>query len=243
MPIHVQVTRASARVTFDRQDRRNALNAEALEDLDAAMSHALTSGARTLTLTGAGGHFCAGADLAELEDIGFTDRLAQVLTRLCEAPIVTLAVIEGACMGLGMQLALACDIRIVADSAQFALPVARLGLMVDQWTLRRACALIGEGATRHLVLAGAVLSADDAWRLGFAQERGGIEIAEAIATRCGALAPLSQSGSKLGFGGESWLPQHQEVYRSAFERAWASEDLLEGRSAFAERRPPTFRGR
>jgi enoyl-CoA hydratase len=229
-------------LTIDRQERRNALNLAALEELDAAVRAAEEAGARTLVLTGAGGHFCAGADLTELEDVTFTERLAEVLARLAHLPLVTIAAIEGSCMGLGMQLAVACDVRVVDDAARFAIPVARLGLMVDHWTIDRATRLFGEGATRHMVLTGAVLDADDAWRLGFAQVRGGLDAALALAGRAAALAPLTQAGSKIGFEARAERVGDPEAYRAAFHRAWASEDLAEGQRAFTERRPPVFGG-
>lgn len=229
-------------LTIDRQERRNALNLAALEELDAAVRAAEEAGPRTLVLTGAGGHFCAGADLTELEDVTFTERLAEVLARLAHLPLVTIAAIEGSCMGLGMQLAVACDVRVVDDAARFAIPVARLGLMVDHWTIDRATRLFGEGATRHMVLTGAVLDADDAWRLGFAQVRGGLDAALALAGRAAALAPLTQAGSKIGFEARAERVGDPEAYRAAFHRAWASEDLAEGQRAFTERRPPVFGG-
>ena len=211
--------------------------------MHAAIVTAADGGARTIILTGAGGHFCAGADLTELEDVTFTERLAEVLRHLAEMPIVTIAAIEGSCMGLGMQLALASDVRIVADSARFAIPVAKLGLMVDHWTIDRAVRLFGEGATRHMVLTAAVLDADDAWRLGFAQLRGGLDAALEVAARTARLAPLSQSGSKVGFEAAADRSSDPAAYRSAFERAWASADLAEGQRAFTERRSPIFEGR
>jgi enoyl-CoA hydratase len=243
VPIHLDVADRVATVTIDRTHRRNALNLDALEELHGAVAVALGDGARALVITGADGHFCAGADLTELEDVSFTSRLAEVLEHLAAAPVTTVAAIEGSCMGLGMQLAVACDVRVVGDDARFAVPVARLGLMVDHWTIDRVARCWGEGAARHLVLTGAVLDADDAWRLGFAQVRGGLTDAQALAARAAALAPLSQSGSKIGF--DAHHDNHAEVarYEAAFARAWASEDLAEGRRAFAERREPAFRGR
>lgn len=243
MPITTETTAHGTVLTIDRRQRRNALNLEALEDLHAAILDAVTAGTRTLVLTGADGHFCAGADLTELEDVAFTERLAEVLAHLAGLPIVTIAAIEGSCMGLGMQLALACDIRVVADSARFAIPVARLGLMVDHWTIDRAVRLFGEGATRHMTLTAAVLDADDAWRLGFTQERGGLDVALAVAERAAALAPLSQSGSKVGFEARAERGADPAAYRDAFHRAWASRDLVEGQRAFTQRRAPTFEGR
>lgn len=237
----MHATRAGgvATITIDRAERRNALNAAALEDLDEAL-RGLDGEVRALVLTGAGGHFCAGADLAELEDVTFTQHLAGVLDRLAGLPIVTVAAVEGSCMGLGMQLAIACDIRVVADDARFAVPVAKLGLMVDYWTLDRVRRFWGEGAARLMTLTAATLTADDAWRLGFAQARGDLTAAQELAASATGLAPLSQAGTKLGFDCDG--PLEVARYDAAFARAWASEDLHEGRAAFRERRSPEFRG-
>jgi enoyl-CoA hydratase len=241
--IHATSTDRVTTLTIDRQARRNALNLEALEELHAGVVSALDGGARAIVLTGAGGHFCAGADLTELEDVSFTQRLAQVLQHLAAVPVTTVAAVAGSCMGLGMQLALACDLRVVADDARFAVPVSKLGLMVDHWTVDRLARFWGEGPARHMVLTASVLTADDAWRLGFAQVRGGLAEAQSLAATAGALAPLTQAGSKIGF--DTHHDNHAEVarYEAAFARAWASEDLAEGQRAFGERRAPQFRGR
>lgn len=240
MPIHTDLAGHIATITIARPERRNALNEALLGELDGAIA-AVAPRVRALVLTGAEGHFCAGADLTELEDVAFTQHLSGVLDRLASLPIVTVAAISGSCMGLGMQLAIACDLRVVADDARFAVPVAKLGLMVDYWTLDRVRRFWGEGAARLMALTATVLTADDAWRLGFAQARGDLAVATELATTAVALAPLSQEGTKLGFDCDG--PLEVARYDAAFARAWASEDLREGRSAFRERRLPHFAGR
>lgn len=240
VPILSETTDAVTTLTIDRTHRRNALDLTTLEELDAGVRAAVDGDARAIVLTGAGGHFCAGADLTELEDVSFTERLAEVLTHLAGVPITTVAAISGSCMGLGMQLALACDLRVVEDGARFAVPVAKLGLMVDAWTLDRAARFWGEGAARHMVLTAAVLDHEDAWRLGFAQRRGGLDDALDLARSAVPLAPLSQAGSKIGMDTPT---ADDPEYREAFARAWASADLVEGQTAFTERRSPVFEGR
>lgn len=246
MPVHVTDHETVRVLTIDRPERRNALNHDALEEVDAAARGAVADRVRALVLTGAGGHFCAGADLTELEDIAFTRRLAEVLQHLAAVPVTTVAAVDGSCMGLGMQLAVACDLRVVADNARFAVPVARLGLMVDHWTLDRVARFFGEGAARQMVLTGSVLSADDAWRLGFAQARSGaapaLQVALDLARQAADLAPLSQTGSKIGFDTHHDNEDEVRRYADAFEKAWGSKDLVEGRTAFHERRPARFRG-
>ncbi|MEI2779360.1 MAG: enoyl-CoA hydratase-related protein [Tetrasphaera sp.] len=241
MPITSELADSVATITIDRTERRNALNHATLDQLDAAVRRGVGDGARAIILTGAGGHFCAGADLTELEDIAFTRHLAAVLGHLAAAPITAVAAIEGSCMGLGMQLALACDVRVVADSARFAVPVAKLGLMVDHWTVRRLVRFWGEGAARQMILTAAVLDADDAWRLGFAQARGHLATAREIANSAVPLAPITQAAAKVGFEaeGKDQLASFDDLFRAA----WASEDLREGRAAFRARRTPQFHGR
>ncbi|MBD5829786.1 MULTISPECIES: enoyl-CoA hydratase-related protein [Janibacter] len=241
MPIRSHVHGDVHVVTVERPERRNAIDHEHLDALDAAVRAAEQGGARALVLTGAQGHFCAGADLTELEDVAFTERLAEVLGHLASLPVTTVAAISGSCMGLGMQLAVACDVRVATDDARYAVPVARLGLMVDHWTLERVARCWGEGAARHMVLTAAVLDADDAWRLGFVQRRGDLDDALELATSAARLAPLTQAGSKTGL--DARTPDDLARYRDAFATAWASADLQEGRAAFADRRPPTFEGR
>jgi len=240
VPITSSFSGSVATIVIDRQERRNALNTESLDELDAAVGAAVADGARAVIITGAGGHFCAGADLVELEDVAFTRHLGDVLVRLAEQPILTVAAISGSCMGLGMQLALACDVRVVADDAKFAVPVAKLGLMVDHWTIDRLRRFWGEGAARLMTMTAAVLDAEDAWRLGFTQKRGDLAAAQAMAHSAVPLAPLSQAGSKTGFAVHDGPTL--AIYEAAFARAWASDDLREGRAAFTERRAPIFEG-
>lgn len=244
--IRLETADAVATISIERPERRNALNLEAVVALDDAIDQTLeqvTAGEiRCLILTGSDGHFCAGADLKELEDLTFTQRLRIMLDHLAEVPIPVIAAISGSCMGLGMQLALACDVRLATNDARFAVPVAKLGLMVDHWTLGRLASTFGPGAARHLVLTAEVLDAANAHRLGFVQQFGDLDAAVELATRVTGLAPLALAGSKLGL---NLLEQHhrEPAYEVAFGRAWASEDLVEGRRAFSERRPPNFQGR
>ncbi len=97
-------------VTIDRPERRNALDHDALDGLAAALGEATSAGVRALVLTGADGHFCAGADLTGVEDPAFVVRLNEVLEGLRSAPFPTLAAADGAALGAGTQLAVACDL-------------------------------------------------------------------------------------------------------------------------------------
>lgn len=251
---------AVARLTISRPERRNALNHQALDELHdgvrSAAAAASESGVRVLVVTGDDDQFCAGADLKELEDLAFTRALRAVLDDLAALPFPTIAAIAGACMGLGTQIAVSCDLRLATPDARFAVPVAKLGLMVDHWTIQRLAMLVGHSTARWMVLTARPVAAVDAHRIGLVHQlvdvdeaagpgRSVLDAANDLAAEIAILAPLALAGSKLGLdllqpSGEFADPDG--AYRAAFQAAWASEDLIEGRTAFGERRPPVFRG-
>lgn len=226
-------------VTLDRPERRNALDVQACIDLGAATTEAVAAGARALVLQGTVGHFCAGADLATVEDPRFAPALQQALLGLAAAPLVVLAGIEGVCMGGGVQLAVAADLRVVTADARLAVPAARLGLAVDSWTASRLAAAAGPGEAAALLLAAAEISGERAHAIGFAQRLGTPAEARAWAVEVAALAPLTVRAHKLALAGSIDGAEDAEAARLA---AWRSADLQEGKAAFAERRPPRFTG-
>jgi enoyl-CoA hydratase len=241
--IHREDRGPVALLTIDRVERRNALDHEALEQLLDA--HAGTAAARVVVLTGAGGHFCAGADLSGVEDAGFTDLLRRVLATLRDDPRPLIAAVDGVALGAGAQLAVACDLRVATAAARFGVPAARLGLMVDHWTIQRLSLLAGAGPTRAMLLGAETYGGEEAERLGFVQRVGDLEGALGWADEIAALAPLTLAGSKLALN-RLEMPvgrgDDPDVH-DAWTRAWASEDLQEGMAAFRERRRPVFHGR
>lgn len=226
-------------VTIDRQDRRNAVDHEHVEALRAEAAQAVADGCRVLVVTGAGGHFCAGADLKTLEDEGFATVLRGLLDALGDPSIVTLAACDGAALGAGTQLATACDLRVATPAARFGIPAGKLGLMVDASTVARLVATAGEGAATAMLLGAEVLDGERAHSIGLVHRLGDLDDALAWADEVAALAPLSRAGHKLGLR----RPEAAEAYRSAFTAAWASDDLREGRAAFQEKRRSRFEGR
>jgi enoyl-CoA hydratase len=241
--IHHEQRGAVALVTIDRPERRNAVDREALAGLEAAIANAAADAAtRVLVLTGAGGHFCAGADLTGLEDESFAATLRVVLQGLHDASFPTIAAVDGAALGAGTQLAIACDLRVATPAARFGIPAAKLGLMVDHWTVQRLALLAGHGPARSMLLAADVLSGDDAVRLGLAQRSGAIDEALAWATEIAALAPLTIRGHKIALNRLEADVGSDPAVAEAFTRAWGSADLREGLAAFHERRSPAFRG-
>ena len=142
--IHVDAQGPVVTVTIDRPERRNALDLAAVEDLLAAVT-GVPGATRVLVLTGADGHFCAGADLQDVSHEAFQPRLADLLAALRSATFVTLAAADGAALGAGTQLAVACDLRVATPGASFGIPAAKLGLAVDAGTAQRVALLAGQG--------------------------------------------------------------------------------------------------
>jgi enoyl-CoA hydratase len=241
--IHLEDRGPVAVLTIDRAERRNALDHEALDQLLAGL--AATAAARVVVLTGAGGHFCAGADLTGVEDDGFTDRLRQLLAAMRDDPRPLVAAVDGAALGAGTQLAIACDLRVATPQARFGIPAARLGLMVDHWTIQRLSLLAGAGPTRAMLIGAETYDGQDAERLGFVQRVGDLDAALGWADEIAALAPLTLAGLKLALNRLEMPvgPGDDPEVAAAWARAWGSEDLQEGMAAFRERRRPVFHGR
>jgi enoyl-CoA hydratase len=233
-------------VTIDRPERRNALDHDALDGLLGALDAAVGLRSRVLVLTGAAGHFCAGADLTTVEDEGFVAKLHDLLEGLRTASLVTLAAVDGAALGAGTQLAIACDLRLATPGASFGIPAGKLGLMTDQWTVSRLSDVAGQSVARAMLLAAETCSGERAHGTGLVTRLAEPDQLGAAARQWAAdvaqLAPLTLAGFKVGLNQAeaslAWTPE----YRAAFDRAWASADLQEGLAAFGERRAPTFDG-
>jgi len=232
--------------TIDRPQRRNAVDHTTLLTLHEVLVTAAAAAAEgeigALLLHGAGGVFCAGADLNGVEDHGFTEALRSELSGLGQLAVATIAAIEGPALGAGSQLAVACDLRVATPDARFGIPAARLGLAVDQWTVQRVSLLAGQGAARAMLLAAEVLSGLEAHRLGLVQRIGTPADALAWGEAIAALAPLTIAAHKLAL--EHLVPPlpHDGEVLAAIERAWASADAQEGRTAFLDKRPARFTG-
>jgi enoyl-CoA hydratase len=241
--IHLEDRGPVAVITIDRVERRNALDHEALEQLLDA--HARADAARVVVLTGAGGHFCAGADLSGVEDVTFTDLLRTVLGALRDDPRPIVAACDGAALGAGTQLAVACDLRVATLDARFGIPAAKLGLAVDHWTVERLALLAGHGPARAMLLGAETYGGEDALRLGLVQRLGDLDEALGWADEIAALAPLTIAAHKVALNRLEMPigPGDDPDVQAAVARAWASEDLQEGIAAFRDRRRPQFRGR
>lgn len=230
-------------ITLDRPERRNALDHATLTELTAVLQAAEERPTRALILTGADGHFCAGADLTGVEDASFARLLQGVLDRLRDVSFPTIAAIEGAALGAGTQLAVACDLRVATAGSSFGIPAAKLGLMVNHWTVQRTASMLGPSMARAVLLAAEVVRGDDAHRLGLVNRVGALPEATDWAEEIAALAPLTIAGHKLMLNRLEAELGDDDAVQAAFDRAWASQDFAEGIESFRARRSPRFQGR
>jgi enoyl-CoA hydratase len=243
--------------TIDRVERRNALNGELCEQLrDLLVAHPDLG---AVVITGAGSAFCAGADLvtrfAQSETTAhgpvdtFRPAFEELLDAIVDHPAPVVAAVNGPAIGAGMQLAVACDLRVAAPGAKFAIPGGRLGVHLSPRNIWRVAMLAGQGAARDFLLAGRTVDADEALRMGIVQRLGDDALADALAIAgdIAASAPLTTRGHKrsLNLVAEAqWLSAGARAEIAALEaEAFASEDLQEGMAAFAEKRTPNFTGK
>jgi enoyl-CoA hydratase/carnithine racemase len=254
------------RLTISNPEKRNALDhpilgaiTSTLSELAAADVARSESGAGSLVLTGAHGMFSAGYDIGELPEEGFEEEaerlVAHPFTEAIDAleafPYPTLAVMPGHTIGGGLELALACDLRLAEESISLGMPPAKLGLVYSHTGLRRFIDAIGAARTRELFLLGRYIDAPTALTWGLVNRvatAGELEaVALDLANELSGNAPLAQRGNKRVIAAllraESELPADVEDELIELRRAsFASRDLREGIRAFAERRPARWRG-
>ncbi len=237
-------------ITLDRPEQRNAISHAMLGELMATLaSFAADPACRVIVVRGAGQDFCAGADVNELERarsegsaVAYGGELDELLRAIVGCPVPVVAEVQGAALGGGCQLAVACDLVVAATTARFGVPSARLGVVIGRESIERLVRTVGPKRAGELLLAGRTISGEEAFGWGLACDAVEPEALPARATRLATDiaggAPLSVRGSKQGIAGAEALD-----FDRLAARALSSEDLAEGLRAFRDRRAPVFRGR
>lgn len=236
-------------VTIDRHSTRNSLNAEVCTALREAVEEASALAdaedpVRAIVITGAGTAFCAGADLSGgVYSTNFYDAHAAMLRAVESSPVPVVAAVNGPAVGAGVQLALAADLRVVVPGAVFAVPVVKVGLALDNWTIKRLANVVGGGHARSVLMTARPVGAEEAARIGLANEIGDLDAAMELAAELTRFAPLSLRHIKTVINDDDARLLPREEHTDLQQKAWHSEDMAEARAARQEKRPPVFRGR
>lgn len=242
-------------VTIDRPRAKNALSrAVNLELRRLAGELGADWSVRAVILTGGGDAFSAGADLKERRGVAaadsgpYVDAIAGAITAWAEMPKATIAAMGGVALGGGLELALACDFRIAAEGAVMGLSEVRLGIMPGAGGTQRLARLVGVARAKELVLTGRRIDAARALEIGLVSRVvPATELrraAEELAGEIAACAPLSVAMAKRAIdqGVDLPLGEALALERRCYDVTLMSEDRNEGLRAFAEKRPPRFRG-
>ncbi len=229
-------------VTINRPDKRNAVDVATLDALRQAQLDALAGSARVLVLTGAAPAFCAGADLAGVHEDEFHEALQVVLRGFPQLPFVTMAAVDGPALGAGAQLFVSCDVRVATPSSVIGVPAAKLGLVVNHWTVERIVHELSWPVARAMLLTATTYTGAQLANIGSVHRLGSLNDALEWADEIAQLAPLTIEGHKIALESTAGLPDVDELVRAAREKAMLSSDAREGRAAFNERRKPRFIG-
>jgi len=241
-------------ITLNRPAKRNALTVDMIGDLRAALARVAADDAiRVLVIAGAGPAFCAGLDLRELAaqraaGAVETHTLEETLQELERCPQPTIAAVQGDAIAGGCELALHCDLRVASESARFAMPLARIGIVVPVTLTWKLVDTIGAAATKELLFTGAPVEARTALGLGLVNRVvPGAELSRAagtLARQIAEQAPLSVRAMKAFV--QRFVEHRRALPRDDLEqlahRVRSSADAQEGLAAQRERRPPVFRG-
>jgi len=246
-----------ARIVLHRPEKLNALNLALLAELDQVFEHlGAHRDVRAVILTGSGEKaFAAGADIQELAGLDalqarqFSQRGNALFRRIERFPRPVIAALNGFALGGGMELALACTLRLAADHAKLGQPEVKLGLIPGYGGTQRLARLIGPGPALQLILTGEPIVAAEALRLGLVnQVVPGAELtaaAEALASKIAANAPLAVEFclQAVREGMEMSLDQGLALETNLFALSCATADMKEGTRAFLEKRAPRFEGK
>lgn len=237
------------------ESKRNALVTELRDALIAAIEQEMTSSAcRAIVLTGSGASFCAGGDLDTLPDhdpLAVRARMQRgqhLIRLLVTGPKPVIAAVNGPAHGAGLSIAAACDLVIASDSARFGAVFMKVGLMGDLGLLWSLPQRVGLSMTKRLLYGGEVLDADAAVAAGLADQRETdgelLPAAMRAAQRLAQAAPVALALTKAALArSTASLDEALSAELDGQTLLFSTDDYLEGRSAFRERRAARFQGR
>ena len=254
--INIETDGPIATLTINRPDALNALNDELIAEMQSYLRSVwFDENLRVIIVTGEGKAFVSGADIAELAQMGVQDGMrksavGQYLMKSFEnIPKVTIAAINGFCFGGGMELALACDIRLASEKARMGLPEVKLGIIPGYGGTQRLPRLIGAGRAKQMIFTGEFYKADKCYEFGIVQEvyppeellAKAREMAQVIASR----GPLAVAAAKecVNRGLDMPLSNANDFEKLSFGAIAASDDMKEGLNAFLEKRDAVFNNR
>jgi enoyl-CoA hydratase len=245
---------AIAVVLLNRPDQLNALSDELMEELVSALTELdRDEGVRAIVLGGSERAFAAGADIGELAQASAIDLYYQRRIERWDAirglwtPLI--AAVSGYCLGGGCELAMACDLIVASESAQFGQPETGLGIIPGAGGTQRLTRAVGKALAMDMILSGRRLSADEALAAGLVARvvpnEAWLEEAKGLAREIAEKGPVGTRLAKesVDRAYETTLTAGLEAERRALYLAFASEDAKEGLTAFTEKRKPEFKGR
>jgi enoyl-CoA hydratase/carnithine racemase len=253
--IRVEIADQIATLTIDRPEVKNALDLRTVGEIrEALQALAATEEAGVLILTGAGETaFVSGADINDIRARGRDEGLAAINSSLFAEierfPRPTIAAINGYALGGGCELALACDIRIASEAAKFGQPELGLGIIPGAGATQRLPRIIGIGRAKHLILTAETIDAKQALEWGLVSAvtpAGQLQIrARELAKKILRQGPLAARLAKLALNASARVDLDSGLLIETLAQAvcYASEDKLEGTTAFLEKRKPKFSGR
>lgn len=245
-------------LTINRAEKYNALNVEVEADISAALDElGRDQDVHAIIITGAGNKaFVSGADIEWMGDLRSSrdavaaSRHSQCLTlKIEKLPKPVIAALNGYTLGEGLELAMACDIRIAADTAKMGQPEINLGLIPGCGGSQRLPRFVGKGMAKLLIFSGEMVDAHEALRLGLVERvvppSELMDEAKSLATKLAGKPPLALAAAKqvVNVGMELDLERALSMESLEFGAMCMTEDCREGTSAFLEKRKPEFKGR
>lgn len=253
--IRVDISESIATITVDRPAVKNALNLETVNELHRALDDlAGNDAAGVLIITGAGeSSFVSGADIndirARTRDDGLSAINSALFAKIDRFPKPVIAAVNGYALGGGCELALACDIRVAADTAKFGQPELGLGIIPGAGATQRLPRIVGLGWAKHLVLTGEIIDAKQALEIGLVtavMPASQLQVrARELAKRILRQGPLAARLAKVSLNASARVDLDSGLLIETLAQAicYSSEDKQEGTTAFLEKRKPKFSGR